>query len=130
MAHNRQTIFLFRFFFQEDDIFRHFICLFQTPDLKVIRDRTKRRRILAIFSSFSSSQPGPVLGSADLRYHLSRLNQNAQHISCRVCAVRSNVRSFRLRGIRGIPAFFYQTTKAHISCDTAAEEIMCVFDDI
>ena len=35
---------------------------------------------------FSSTQPAPMLGNADLRYHLSRLNQNSQHI-CRVLYV-------------------------------------------
>ena len=42
-------------------------------------------RTLCIFPSiFSSAQPAPMLGNADLRYHFSRLNQNTQHISCRV----------------------------------------------
>ena len=33
---------------------------------------------------FCSAQPAPVLGKADLRYHRSRLRQNAQNISCKV----------------------------------------------
>ena len=34
------------------------------------------------FFDFISAQLAPVLGNTDLRYHLSRLNQNPQHISC------------------------------------------------
>ena len=33
---------------------------------------------------FSSAQPAPVPGNTDLWYHIFRLNQNQQHISCRV----------------------------------------------
>ena len=75
----RHRIFKFEFCCQREVIFRHFIGLIS--DFKVTGDITKQR---GFFSSiFSSTQPTPVLGNADLRYHLSRLNQNTQHIFCK-----------------------------------------------
>ena len=47
-----------------------------TPDLKGIRDRTKQTGFFAFSIVFSSTQPAPVFGNADFRYHLSRLNKN------------------------------------------------------
>ena len=45
----RHRTFLYEFFCQNEDIFWHFIGLIsETPDLKGIRDRTKRR-IVCIF---------------------------------------------------------------------------------
>ena len=80
-----QHTLLFEFFCQRGDIFRHFIGLISDSRRKGSQDRTKQRGFLCIFSLiFSSPQPAPVHGNADLLYHLSRLNQNTQHISCRV----------------------------------------------
>ena len=42
------------------------------------------------FFGFTSAQLAPVLGNTDLRYHLSRLNQSPQHISCRVITCFGN----------------------------------------
>ena len=56
--------------------FRHFNCV-NTQ----IRSLT---RVLHFSIDFSSTKPAQVIGNADLWYHLSRHNQNTQHISCNV----------------------------------------------
>ena len=79
-AYQTPNIFIWIFL---SDIFRHF--KFQTPEFKDTRDRTKQIRIFfKVFDRFFSSAQPPVLGNADLRYHISRLNQNTHHILCRV----------------------------------------------
>ena len=51
---------------------------------RVFEIELNKRDSLYFSSIFISAQPAPVLGNTDLRYHLSRLNQNPQHISCSV----------------------------------------------
>ena len=41
-------------------------------------------------SNFLSTQPAPMLGNTDLRYHISRLYKHPQHITCRVLKVNPN----------------------------------------
>ena len=48
------------------------------PDIKGSRDRTKRRERFCISPISVSAEPAPMLDNTDLRYHLSRLNQNPQ----------------------------------------------------
>ena len=81
VAQNRCTTFLFGLFYQRIDIYRNLISLIS--DYKVQgygRDRTKQIGNFAFFIDFSSTQPAQVLGNADLRYHLSRLNQYTAHL--------------------------------------------------
>ena len=81
VAQNSHIIFSFGFFYEREDIFRLYIG--RTSDFRLQGYSSKR--ILCIVSSiFRSAQPAPVQGNTDLRYHISRLNQNPQHISCRV----------------------------------------------
>ena len=86
VAHNKHRIFLFGFACQREDLFRHFIGLisFRLQTLRVLVIELNKEFFLHFLSIFSSIQPAPVFGNAYLRYHLSRLNQNTQHISYRV----------------------------------------------
>ena len=85
VAHCTHQIILFGFFYQRMDIFMHFISLISSSRHKGFAKRTKQRGIFAFLNQiFSSAQPAPVPGNTDLLYHISRLNKNPQHISCRV----------------------------------------------
>ena len=42
------------------------------------------KRILLHFSVFISTQPAFLRCNTDLRYHLSQLNHNPEHIACRI----------------------------------------------
>ena len=56
---------------------------FMTPDgknteLKRTRDRAIQIGLFAFSIDLSSAKTAPVIGNANLRYHISRLRQNAQ----------------------------------------------------
>ena len=110
------------------DILWHFIGSFQTPDLKGTQDVTKQRGNLS--SIFSSAQPAPVFGNADLWYHLSRLRQNAQHISCRVMI--HSMKCKRAEGIKNLhpfvplfPLFVWQNL-LHSHSFLTSSSLMCI----
>ena len=52
VAHNRHGIFLFGFFCQRMDIFRHFISLISDSRSQDTRDRTKQIGFIASFNRF------------------------------------------------------------------------------
>ena len=52
VAHNRHKIFSFGFFYQREDIFRHFIGRTSDSRLKGTRDITKQRGFFAFFHRF------------------------------------------------------------------------------
>ena len=63
----------------------NFICLLAVYKKLIGTGRVLSTRILRYVSSnFSSAQPVPVLGNADLQYNHSLHRQNVQHISYRV----------------------------------------------
>ena len=69
---------LFLFFYQRENIFRHFIGLISDFRHKGFSRKNLTKGSFSLI--FISTQPAPVLGNPDLRYHLSRLNQNPQHL--------------------------------------------------
>ena len=52
VACDTHQIFLFGFFYQREDIFLHFICHFQAPDIKGSREITKQRGFFAFLIDF------------------------------------------------------------------------------
>ena len=83
--HNRHKIFSFDFSIRERIYLGILKAELQIPDFKGTRDITLQSGFFAFFHRFySSAQPAPVSGNTDLWYHISRLNQNPEHMSCRV----------------------------------------------
>ena len=64
---------------------RHFIGLVSDSRLEEFsRENATKWKFLHFLINFNLAQPAPVPGNTDLGYHLSRLYQNTQHISCSV----------------------------------------------
>ena len=71
----------------------YFLCLILDSSGKGFEMVLNKGFLFHFSSMFSSTQPAAeaVLGNADLRHHLLRLNQTTQHISCSVKQEKWNI---------------------------------------